>query len=95
MSSAVSAVSWVAWNREHVIKETVDNVKYMEFNNRQPGTDTTHRVNWKGIQILHAAAQVAKYTAVDNFIVPWVFYWCFSVPRVALEVSCRGQLRLL
>jgi pectinesterase len=40
----------------------------MEFANTGPGADTTHRVDWGGVHVLHDPAQVAAKYTIDAFI---------------------------
>ena len=44
----------------------INNLFYAEFNNRGPGADTTHRVNWPTFHILNK--QLARNFTVENFI---------------------------
>ena len=52
---------WVLW--EGV---PINNLFYAEFNNRGPGADTTHRVNWSTFHVLDK--QLAKNFTVKFFI---------------------------
>lgn len=85
LGAVVHAEGWVPWDRNHVVKETTESVRYMEFNNTGPGADTTKRVRWTGVQVLHRADEVAKYT-IDNFIagkewIPQQIPYDHEVPR--------------
>ncbi|XP_022952377.1 probable pectinesterase/pectinesterase inhibitor 7 isoform X1 [Cucurbita moschata] len=44
----------------------VNNLFYAEYNNRGPGANTTHRVNWPGFHVIDR--QLAKSFTVENFI---------------------------
>ncbi|XP_022952744.1 pectinesterase 2-like [Cucurbita moschata] len=57
----VQPEGWVLW--EGV---PINNLFYAEFNNRGPGADTTHRVNWTSFHVLDK--QLAKNFTVENFI---------------------------
>ena len=49
----VVAQGWILWPGV-----PVNNLFYAEYNNRGPGADTTHRVNWPGFHVIDR--QLAK-----------------------------------
>lgn len=90
LGAVVHAEGWVPWDKNHVVKETTESVKYLEFNNTGPGADTANRVNWTGVQVIHDAAQVAKY-CIDSFIagkewIPHQIPYDHEIPRGVVGV---------
>ncbi|XP_022952993.1 probable pectinesterase/pectinesterase inhibitor 7 [Cucurbita moschata] len=57
----VQPQGWISW--EGV---PINNLFYAEFNNRGPGANTTHRVNWPTFHVLDKL--LAKNFTVENFI---------------------------
>ena len=57
----VQPAGWELWKGV-----PINNLFYVEFNNRGPGADTTHRVNWPTFYVLNK--QLAKNFTVENFI---------------------------
>jgi pectinesterase len=85
LGAIVHTDGWVAWDKNHVVKETTESVKYLEFNNTGAGADTARRVNWTGVQVIHDAAQVTKY-CIDNFVagkewIPQQIPYDHEIPR--------------
>lgn len=64
LGSLINPQGWQAWNDRVPVPDTI---LYVEYNNVCPGSDTTKRVQWKGVKVRDTEGYARNYT-VRSFI---------------------------
>ncbi|KZV25342.1 putative pectinesterase/pectinesterase inhibitor 34-like [Dorcoceras hygrometricum] len=60
LDSFISPPGWEIWPGN-----PTDKLTYVEYKNRGPGADTSHRVNWTGYRALEDAAAMKQFTVQE------------------------------